>query len=197
MTNKSHRNLDSAIVMGAEPAEVYFLEWRDAFIHSEKLDYEAEHSAPEYALSGQATNGSEEEDFDWEHDIKPGYALIWWTSAQEAARVGQSVKASWPDYLRMTFECRIRDRPSDDGSHVAIISGHAQHQPWRKLKTYISTWFDSDGCADMFSDVLLDIGEVPPYIEPDMIGVFVRESHAGLLPEVGVVTNMCEFGVVS
>jgi len=50
MTGRSVRNLDSAIIMGSEPASVYYKEWRDAVMFSEPLDFNANYVCPEWRL---------------------------------------------------------------------------------------------------------------------------------------------------
>jgi len=50
MTKGARRNMDSAVVMGAGPAALYYREWLDIFSHSEKLDFEHEYCVPEWRL---------------------------------------------------------------------------------------------------------------------------------------------------
>lgn len=50
MTKGARRNMDSAVVMGAGPAALYYREWLDVFSHSERLDFDYEYCVPEWRL---------------------------------------------------------------------------------------------------------------------------------------------------
>jgi hypothetical protein len=50
MTRGSTRNLDSAIVLGAGVARVYYQEWLDVIAHSEPLNFQARYSEPEWRV---------------------------------------------------------------------------------------------------------------------------------------------------
>lgn len=48
MTKGSCRNMDSALVLGKEPAAAYFQEWVDIVTHSEPLNFEHEWCEPQW-----------------------------------------------------------------------------------------------------------------------------------------------------
>jgi len=48
MSKGSDRNMDSAVIMGPAPAQVYYLEWYDIFAYSEPLNFNATYVAPEW-----------------------------------------------------------------------------------------------------------------------------------------------------
>lgn len=50
MTQGALRNLDSAVVLGSEPARLYYREWVDALSHSEPLDFDSEWCAPQWRM---------------------------------------------------------------------------------------------------------------------------------------------------
>lgn len=50
MTRDAAGNLDSALVLGPEPAGLYFREWVDVFARSEELNFEHEYAVPEWRV---------------------------------------------------------------------------------------------------------------------------------------------------
>jgi hypothetical protein len=50
MTKGSRRNMDSAVVLGSEPAALYFQEWVDILSHSERLDFDAVWCEPQWRI---------------------------------------------------------------------------------------------------------------------------------------------------
>lgn len=50
MTKGARRNMDSAMILGPEPARLYLREWVDVLSHSEPLDFEQEHCTPEWRI---------------------------------------------------------------------------------------------------------------------------------------------------
>jgi hypothetical protein len=123
---------------------------------------------------------NDESSGDWEHDIKPGYALVWWTTAAEALDAsGSPAIATWPAYLQRSFGRRLWDHGPDSDTALACC-------PRRKLKVYVSRWFDLDGIEDLLNDA----DALPGAGFDRMVGVIVRESHAALVRGHGFVTDM-------